>query len=381
MWLSNSRAILSLFPFFLGWISLIAASPSRSDRGDNTTGISHHGKRCLKPQVRREWRALSVGERAEWISAVKCLAKVPHKEYVVPYPNHVNYTFEFSLDKNSSMFDDFSFTHSDLNPLIHFTGHFLPWHRSFVHRFERALREECGFTGTQPYWNWTKDANDFYNSSIFDPDPNSGLGGWGDPQNDYEITTGGFSFDFELPYPIPHRLRRNYTAFIGSSGFGDGTPVPTAPIYTQFTPDVVQAMVDGFPGDFVGFQAIFEQGSHGAIHLSVGGDLIGACPLGSGPNCVKGPKWTPNDPLFYLHHAMVDKLWDDWQRLRPENFWAFQGGLTGAHSAPGIYAQFPNGGPPFMNFGTHIDGDGLLNNATIFELMDIRAYDFCYTYE
>lgn len=46
---------------------------------------------------------------------------------------------------------------------------------------------------------------------------------------------------------------------------------------------------------------------------------------------------------------MVDKLWDDWQRLRPENFWSYQGGSVGAHSAPGIYVQYPNGGPPFLD--------------------------------
>ena len=46
---------------------------------------------------------------------------------------------------------------------------------------------------------------------------------------------------------------------------------------------------------------------------------------------------------------MVDKLWYDWQRRRPENFWPFQGGTVGAHSAPGIYVQFPNGGPPFLD--------------------------------
>ena len=96
---------------------------------------------------------------------------------------------------------------------------------------------------------------------------------------------------------------------------------------------------------------------------------------------------------------MVDRLWDDWQRRRPENFWSYHGGTIGAHSAPGIYDQFPNGGPPFLNvripilcpvtvidvflyqFGSDLPGDGLLNNATVFELMDIRAYDFCYSYE
>ncbi|KAF9645987.1 Di-copper centre-containing protein [Thelephora ganbajun] len=314
---------------------------------------------------------------------MQCLGKVPHKEYVVSYPNHVNFTVDVPLDKNSSMYDDFSFIHMDLNPLIHFTGQFLPWHRSFVHRFERALREECGFIGTQPYWDWTKDADDFYNSPIFDPDPRTGLGGWGDPSADFQITTGAFASDFVRRYPVPHPVRRNYTVISSIGGLGDGAPPITQPLNTFFTPERINAMVDGFPGDFLGFQALFEggDGSHGAIHQIVGGDLVGMCPLAAGPNCKRGPKWTPNDPLFYLHHAMVDKLWYDWQRRHPENFWSFHGGSIGAHSAPGIYAQFPNGGPPFLNFDTDVPGDGLLNNATIFEVMDTRAYDFCYTYE
>ena len=38
-------------------------------------------------------------------------------------------------------------------------------------------------------------------------------------------------------------------------------------------PERVKDMVDGFPGDFVGFQKLFEggDGPHGAIHQMVGG--------------------------------------------------------------------------------------------------------------
>jgi len=46
---------------------------------------------------------------------------------------------------------------------------------------------------------------------------------------------------------------------------------------------------------------------------------------------------------------MVDKLWYDWQNEHPDNFWSFVGGSVNAHSQPGLYLQYPNGGPPFLN--------------------------------
>jgi len=46
---------------------------------------------------------------------------------------------------------------------------------------------------------------------------------------------------------------------------------------------------------------------------------------------------------------MVDKIWFDWQNKHPENFYSFFGGSVGAHSQPGLYKEFPTGGPPFLN--------------------------------
>lgn len=82
---------------------------------------------------------------------------------------------------------------------IHYTGNFMPWHRWFVHLYEKALREECGYTGYQPvsttsemkyeviilievvnqYWDWPKYASAPEKSPIFNGDPYS-LGGNGE---------------------------------------------------------------------------------------------------------------------------------------------------------------------------------------------------------
>ena len=107
------------------------------------------------------------------------------------------------------------------------------------------------------------DASNFENSTFWDPDPTSGVGGWGDPNDDYQITSGGFADGFFLSYPVLHRLRRQYTPFYPGA--------PDVPLTDSLTPENQLAMVNSFEGSFVGFQAKFEFGSHRVLHLVVGG--------------------------------------------------------------------------------------------------------------
>lgn len=104
------------------------------------------------------------------------------------------------------------------------------------------------------------DANpNFPNATIFNDSPTTGFGGWGDPTNDYQITTGAFVKDFELAYPVPHKLRRNYTdRGTNPDPFGDGTPPAPLPFWNYFTKASKDALVNGFVGDFEGFHALFE---------------------------------------------------------------------------------------------------------------------------
>ena len=93
------------------------------------------------------------------------------------------------------------------------------------------------------------------------------MGGWGDPNKDFSVTDGAFS-DFMVAYPNPHILRRNFSiqpwSYLGDlNGFNT---YPETYANTSFTPDVMDAMINGYVGDFVGFQADFEkaQGAHGS---------------------------------------------------------------------------------------------------------------------
>jgi tyrosinase len=163
---------------------------------------------------------------------------------------------------------------------------FFPWHRYFVQYFEDALVQKCGYNGTTPYWDWTIgnvtarlgvihhpswlssfhiDAHDIYNSPFFD-NSSSGLGGWGDPNNDYQIYTGGFKDEIRA-YPSPHHVRRNFSLYPFSNPdlhppFAGDPAAPPAPvgfmINTTMTKQNVDHVVNNFEGDFFGFHTYAE---------------------------------------------------------------------------------------------------------------------------
>jgi tyrosinase len=128
-----------------------------------------------------------------------------------------------------------------------------------------------------------------------------GLGSWGDPGNDFQISTGVLK-DMRLAYPVPHNIRRNFTLYPDfEPGFPTPTGVPavdpTLMFNTTFTSEVVNATLNSPPGDYVAFQSTIEgfSGPHPGPHLILGGDMGGSCPFGLGlPGCVPGPKWAPN---------------------------------------------------------------------------------------
>ncbi|KAI0056310.1 Di-copper centre-containing protein [Artomyces pyxidatus] len=334
---------------------------------------------CVEPSVRREWRAMPVEERADWIRAVNCLANLPHNPALTPTVAP-SFSQIPAVNASGSYYDDFVYMHMDLNILIHSTGLFLPWHRWYVSVYETALKEKCGYTGTSPYWNWSKDSSDVFSSDFFkDADPVSGLGGWGDPNTDFRVPDGGFHA-MPLSYPSPHTVRRNFTA----QPFNTPTaPEPLKYANTSITPAEVSKLVNGWVGDYRGFQQYFEQfeGAHSAVHLMMGGDLGGTCPDNAPPGCTPGPTWSANEPLFWMHHAMVDKVWFDWQHKTPANTHIFFGGSVQALENTTINNEYPNGLPPWLHLNSTMPADGMFPPARIGDVLSTTGDLLCYVYE
>ena len=108
-------------------------------------------------RVRREWGTLSKSQRKNYIKAVQCLQEKPAR------------TPATVASGAKTRFDDFVATHINQTLTIHYTANFLSWHRYYTWLYEEALREECGFEGDQPYWDWAKTAHSgLLSSPIFD---------------------------------------------------------------------------------------------------------------------------------------------------------------------------------------------------------------------
>ncbi|CAE6468627.1 unnamed protein product, partial [Rhizoctonia solani] len=258
--------------------------------------------------------------------------------------------------------------------VIHWTGLFLPWHRTYLHEWTNTIRRECGYKGVVPYWAWEKDSDDVLGSSIWDSDPESGLGGFSDDaSDDYTIHTG--ALDIEVAYPVPHKLRRHFIPF----------PFPgnaNRSAASTFTPAEVQVLLS--KRNFTSFHGYLEGlvGMHGAIHLMMGGDMGTVCPAGSSGtvNCPTelSPTFSANEPMFHLHHGNVDRLWWLWQEKSSANKKAFHGGSVQNTSSLDI---FPNGQAPWLNKSSILPSAGMWPTYTVGETLDTRSWPWCYVYE
>ncbi|MGH7194104.1 MAG: tyrosinase family protein, partial [Candidatus Saccharimonadales bacterium] len=153
---------------------------------------------------------------------------------------------------------------------------FLPWHRAYLYFFEEIVR---GLTGEEafalPYWDWTKDHS---LPALF----------WG--QNN----------------PLANPPRAQQPGSGRRPGLGPNTAFSADEIAQNIGQTVISQILAGpdfetfgglavdMPGQRAG-EGELESTPHNFIHNWVGGDM--------------GTGGSPYDPIFWLHHSNVDRLW------------------------------------------------------------------------
>ncbi|CAE7097944.1 unnamed protein product [Rhizoctonia solani] len=320
------------------------------------------GGKCTKPTVRKEWRQFSRKEKKAFVDAVKCLQEPPKygkaTSSIAPTGDTPNVP---PYDSSASYFDDFVYAHIDSNIKDHFTAIFLPWHRWYLHTFHEALKKECSYDGVLPYWNWSLDVANMTSAPVYDSDPEVGLGTFGTP-----ITDGAFK-DSYRPYPTPHVINRTYTAYpFRTDAFPFNFTQRELAAPDVLTPENIDKLVYGSVGNFTDFAYKLDgaraQGPHNAAHLMMPGD-------------VSNPFWSPNDPLFYLHHANLDCIWARWQNANKKNKKAFGGGLTQDLLN---FDTYPVGAPPYANKSDELPTVGLTRPVKVSEVLETTDDYLCY---
>ncbi|KAL2193832.1 hypothetical protein P885DRAFT_44270 [Corynascus similis CBS 632.67] len=297
----------------------------------------HGTKRCTlaNAAVRRDWYVTISQQlaRKDYIRAVKCLWELPS---VDP---------EFSAAQNH--FDDYVAVHMNQTNFIHGTANFLTWHRYLLWLWEQRLRNQCGYKGYLPYWNWFKYQDNLSNSPVFDGSDTS-LGGDGEyfahngsvvgagrvwlpsgkgggcvksgPFVGYKINIGPVQPAMQGYTPVftdvkrlnPRCQRRDLTTAASMSTF-------TAANLLNVTVGPASATVGHFQDELQGPYGTLRL--HGAGHYAMGGD---------GSDVFT----SLNDPAFYLHHAMLDRIYWIWQILHPAEANKVNGTITFRNNPP-----------------------------------------------
>ncbi|HTJ48084.1 MAG TPA: tyrosinase family protein [Cyclobacteriaceae bacterium] len=153
------------------------------------------------------------------------------------------------------------------NTFIHQNNDFLPWHRWFILGFEKEL-QNTNTTGANkialPYWDWT---SKYYTTA---------------PQDN--ATSGAPLWDntFLGQFNTLWGLSRN----LGAQGSLATVSTMSSTLLNS---------------DFTNFRSQLEVNLHNIAHNWVGG--------------IMQQGNSPADPVFYFHHNMVDKIWQDWTNI------------------------------------------------------------------
>jgi tyrosinase len=182
------------------------------------------------------------------------------------------------------------------NQCQHGSWYFLPWHRGYLIAFEAIIREAVvGLGGPAdwalPYWNYFKPNQDGL-------PPAFGSADWPDRNGDNPLFVNqryGPNNDGDIFVPL---------AAVNMNALGD--------------PDFTGVASGGSPG-FGGVHTGFEHGgrTHGAVesqpHDWVHG-LVGGQLSPQEPGLMSDPDTAGLDPIFWLHHANIDRLWEVWRQ-------------------------------------------------------------------
>lgn len=182
----------------------------------------------------------------------------------------------------------------------HGSWYFLPWHRGYLLAFEANVRAAVVAAGgpkswALPYWNYFKPGQSALPPAFASPDWPDGAG--------------------DNPLFVPERYGPNSDGNVFVS-------VNAINLNALNDPDFSGVSSGGGPG-FGGVDTGFSHGGsvHGGVesqpHDWVHGLVGGGNQTTGLPGLMSDPDTAGLDPIFWLHHANIDRLWEVWRKNPP----------------------------------------------------------------
>jgi tyrosinase len=190
----------------------------------------------------------------------------------------------------------------------HQSWYFLPWHRGYLGAFETIVRSAIvGLNGPAdwalPYWNYNDPTN-----------PNAGK-----PPPAFQLPT--------LPdgSPNPLHVTRRYGDGSGNINL-DPRQIQLKALRDSHFAGSTGGGASGFGGVVTTFShsgrvnGELESQPHNAVHGLVGGAIRGTDP--NNPvdlGLMSMPDTAALDPIFWVHHSNIDRLWEVWRNRDPRD--------------------------------------------------------------
>ncbi|MDQ3740559.1 MAG: tyrosinase family protein, partial [Actinomycetota bacterium] len=193
---------------------------------------------------------------------------------------------------------------ADWNQCQHASWWFLPWHRMYIFQFEAIVRAAViQLDGPEdwalPYWNYSRP----YPYNTLPPALRSPTMDDGTPNALY------------VPHP-----KRNPLPAPGINGGAQLTATTVDPTVAMNTPNFSPPPASSFgggklpqPQHFDSATGALEGRPHNGVHVAVGGSSNPEAPQGNW-GWMTDPNMAARDPVFWLHHSNIDRLWAHWNQ-------------------------------------------------------------------
>jgi hypothetical protein len=255
--------------------------------------------------VRKNAKFLTASERGDFVRACVLM-----KADIVNPGDPVDRQYS-RWDENVAVHNMIQNAFAPGSPSVNF-GHggagayaFFSWHRFFLHQVESQLQSYVPGV-MMPYWDWTDPAAIMTNTFL---GPNGSSGSSIVSAGYFAPSAPGTGAN---PTPAPTWWPAGLTGWNLPTAFGSGAGALrrrlSAVSLLPSANDLKQALAKP---SYAAFQDAVESGSglssgnqmHNAMHGWIGG-LLGQ---------MSSPAISPFDPMFYLHHCNIDRIWAMWQ--------------------------------------------------------------------